>query len=245
MFDLIKSIATTQPQLFRDLTYFFDPLNTLRPGFFQLFRLKDRIYLYLLRLDFEYRTHFGTVIENGGNDTTPRYRSSNLFIESDLIPVTSVTDTETGGKSVVVRQHLSDTWVGESGKGYFVQGIWIDRDLGKFFSKLFQPTGLKSYPYYPFPCKYQTVCHSLIDYSPEGRKKHLKLLYQAESFLEPHLQKIQSQLSKGEFSPELPLFQELKKQVPERWDRVWRKLQVSVYLNDEDMKEFRVAFQSE
>ncbi len=36
----------------------------------------------------------------------------------------------------------------------------MDADLTKFFSKLFLPAGKKTYPYYPYLCKYKTVCQS-------------------------------------------------------------------------------------
>lgn len=240
----LEKIVRMVPQVFSDLTYFFDPTDIIRPGFFHLYRVKDHLYLYLLRIDLNFRTHFGEILEKGGNDSTHTYTTSSLFLENDIIPLSALGEENKRVHSFFIDQHLSDTWVGESGKGYFVQGIWIDQDLTRFFSKLFLPTGKRTYPYFPFPCKYQTICHSVLDFSPVGRRHHLKLLYQARSFLLPHFEKIQETLSREDFSEDLDIFRELKAQIPERWDTVWDPLKVNVYLNEQDMKEFEVEFNS-
>ena len=59
----------------------------------------------------------------------------------------------------VVKQTISQNWIGETGKGYLVRGIWMDSELTKFFSKLFLPTGKRTYPFYPFTCRYKTRLH--------------------------------------------------------------------------------------
>jgi len=235
-------ITDLVPEVFRDLTYFFDPVDILRPGFFHLYRIKDQLFLYLLRIDLNFKTHFGTIIERGGNDNTHTYSTSSLFLENDIIPLAAIGEENRQVHSFFIQQHLADTWIGESGKGYFVQGIWIDRELTKFFSKLFLPKAKRSYPYYPFTCKYQTICHSVLDFSPEGRKRHLKILYQARAFLIPSFDTIQKVLSRDDFSETLPVFVELKKKISPRWEEVWKPLQVRVYLNEDDMKEFQVEF---
>jgi hypothetical protein len=245
LYAYLEKIVRLVPQIFSDLTYFFDPTDIIRPGFFHLYRVKDQLYLYLLRVDLNFRTHYGEILEKGGNDSTHTYSTSSLFLENDIVPLSGLGKENQRVHSFFIEQHLSDTWVGESGKGYFVQGIWIDQALTRFFSRLFLPKGKRSYPYYPFPCKYQTICHSVLDFSPAGRRNHLKLLYQARSFLLPHFDKIQKTLSKEDFSEDLDLFRELKAQIPTQWDTVWEPLQVKAYLNEEDMKEFKVEFSSQ
>lgn len=244
LYSYLEELVPMVPEVFRDLTYFFDPADIIRPGFFHLYRLKDQLFLYLLRIDLNFRTHYCEIIEKGGNDSTHTYSTTALFLENDIIPLDSVGQEKNKLRTFFIEQHLSDTWIGESGKGYFVQGIWIDRDLTKFFSKLFLPSGKRTYPYYPFPCKYQTICHSVLDYSPEGRKKHLKLLYQARNFLKPYFEEIQSTLSKTDFSEELPLFKNMKTKISSKWNDVWSPLNVEVYLNKDDMKEFQIDFAS-
>ncbi len=239
---VIRNIVTLTPQIFKGLTYFFDPADIHRPGFFHLYRIKDQLFLYLLRVDLNFKTHYGEILSKGGNDATHTYKSSALFLENNLIPLSSLGEENHKVHSFFIEQHLSDTWIGEYGKGYFVQGIWIDRDLTKFFSKLFLPKNKRTYPYYPFLCKYQTICHSVLDFSPEGRKKHLKLLYRARSFLEPHFDHIQRTLKHDNFSEELPLYRQLKQKISDRWQEVWNSLTIETYLNEHDMKEFQVDF---
>ena len=241
----MQSVVALTPHIFNGLTYFFDPSDIHRPGFFHLYRIKDQLFLYLLRVDLNFRTHYGEIISKGGNDSTHTYRSNALFLENDIIPLSSLGEAEHRVHSFFIEQHLSDTWIGEYGKGYFVQGIWIDRELTKFFSKLFLPEHKRTYPYYPFPCKYQTICHSVLDFSPEGRTKHLKLLYQARAFLQPHFEDIQQTLTQNDFSETLPLFRKLKQKISNRWQEVWTPLEISTYLNEHDMKEFQIDFHPE
>ena len=51
---LLNRTVPLAPQIFRGLTYFFEPDDIFRPGFFQLFRLADFHYLYLLKLDLSF-----------------------------------------------------------------------------------------------------------------------------------------------------------------------------------------------
>lgn len=242
---LMHNVVQLVPEVFKGLIYFFDPSDIHRPGFFHLYRIKDQLFLYLLRIDLNFRTHYGEIETKGGNDSTHRFTTNALFMENDIIPLSALGEENHRVHSFFIKQHLSDTWIGEHGKGYFVQGIWIDRDLTKFFSKLFLPERKRTYPYYPFPCKYQTICHSVLDFSPEGRKQHLKLLFQARNFLQPHFDTIEQTLKNNNFSEDMPLFQQLKQKISERWQDVWSPLKVSTYLNDNDMKEFQVDFHTQ
>lgn len=242
LLESLGQIIPLVPELFRGLTYYFDPADTSRANFFQLYRIKEQLFLFLLRLDLSFKPQYCEIEKKGGNDVTHAYTSDKLFVEPLLIPLESF--QEEGGRirSFTVEQHISSTWIGERGKGYFVQGIWIDRELTKFFSKIFLPPGTRSYPYYPFPCKYRTLCHAVLDYTAQGRKRHLGLLYHAKRFLLPYFGSIQEALTHQDFSEELPLFKSIKQKVPERWADIWNSLKVKAYLNDQDMKEFRVDF---
>lgn len=182
---VLNSVVPLAPQLFSGLTYFFDPTDTLRPGFFQLYRLGDTHYLYLLKIDLGYKASEHEVIQPGTNDSTPEYRSSKLFLEGIVIPLTSVHSE--GGKvsGFSIKQTISQTWIGETGRGYFVQGIWIDYELTKFFSKLFFPSDKRAYPFYPFQCRYRTICSTVIETSAESRKSNPPLLHRAVQFVEP------------------------------------------------------------
>ncbi len=83
----------------------------------------------------------------------------------------------------VVEQMISDTWIGETGRGYFIQGIWMDADLNKFFTKLVIPQGKRIYPYYPFTSKYRTICHNPIGISSAQRREAIPRLHRFIDFL--------------------------------------------------------------
>ncbi len=118
----------------------------------------------------------------------------------------------------------------------------MDLELTKYISKLFLPDGKKVYPYYPFTCKYRTICHTLADLSVNGRKKHLLYLHTARAFALPLIDDIQKELKKDKFNPNLPTFREMRQKVPDFWIKVWKNLNIKTYLNSKDMKEFIVEF---
>ncbi|MBN2051282.1 MAG: hypothetical protein JW760_12595 [Spirochaetales bacterium] len=237
---LVEELTLHIPEVFENLIYFFDPAEILRPCFFQLYRVGEQQYVYLLRLDLLYRTHEHTIVEPGDNDRTPSYVTNNVFLEADMIPLAGTQASNGKMQSFQIKQTISQTWIGQTGRGYFVQGIWMDNELTKFFSKLFSPDGKSLYPYYPFTCKYRTICHSVLDLSFEGRKKHLPYLHRAMSYLIPRLPSVEKALKNKEFTPDLPAFLEMKNQVPDFWNRVWDSFQVSRYLNNSDMREYRI-----
>ncbi|WP_319561696.1 hypothetical protein [Marispirochaeta sp.] len=235
---LMENLIVHIPGFFRETTYYFDPAEVLRPCFFQVFRINDVPFLYLGRLDLSFRPHDGELLDSGGNDLTPRYRTSRIYLDCDLIPLKDILLEERRVSGFVVKQVISQTWIGETGRGYFVQGIWIDHELTKFFSRLFVPGETSLYPYYPFTCKYRSICHALIDSDPDERRRGVPRLRRALEFLEPEIDSIQTQLKKEAFSPDLPVFSSLKKQVPPLWNGVWQNIRVKRYLNEHDMKEF-------
>ena len=237
---VMNQLARLAPQVFGDLAYFFDPSEIMRPCFYKIYRIEDSHYLYMLRLDLMIKSTDSTVIERGTNDITAHYSSRKLFLETVVIPLAEVVRSDGRIKALKIKQTISQTWIGESGRGYFVQGIWMDMDLTKFFSKLFLPKGRRIYPYYPYLCKYKTVCQSVIELSSEGRKANIPYLHRAIQFLSPLIEKIQSALKNTSFSEELGIFLELKTKVPEAWYAPWKGIRLEAYLNESDMKEFLI-----
>ena len=235
---LLQSIVPLAPQVFEGLTYFFDPSDTLRPGFFQLYRLGDNHYVYMVKLDLIYKPSEHQVIQASTNDATPEYRSSKLFLDGVVVPLESVqlVDNRISGFSVL--QTVSQTWIGETGRGYFLQGIWMDYELTKFFSKLFLPQKKRTYPYYPFQCRYRTICSTVINTGIEDRRKTPPILHRAVKFVTPIMSHIENSLRNGDFSEDLDTFVKLKQKVPEFWNSVWESFNITPYLNEQDMKEF-------
>jgi hypothetical protein len=226
--------------VFKDITYFFDPAEILRPCFFKIYKVEESYYLYLMRLDLMAKTTACRVIERGTNDTTPEFATSRLYLEPVVIPLSEVVRQDGKVRAFRILQTISQTWIGESGRGYFVQGIWMDMDLTKFFSKLFLPKGKRTYPFWPYICKYKTICHSVIGLAPDQRKATLPYLHRAIQFLLPAMEKIQAAMKSASFSESLPYFLELKGRIPDAWYEIWRNLKVDAYLNETEAKEYKI-----
>jgi hypothetical protein len=197
----------------------------------------------MLTVDLFYRPQEHVVIEKGSNDRTARYSSCSLFLEGLFIPLDRTAQDNNEGQRFRIKQTLSDTWIGETGRGYFTKGIWMDDDLTKFFTKLLVPKGVRIYPFYPFVCRYKTICESITDLDPGYRDASLSHLTKALEFLSPFMKDIQEQLRDAEFSEETAFFQNLKKVVPDYWKRVFQGIKIEAYLNQNDMREFRVETQ--
>jgi hypothetical protein len=238
--DIVSRLVSLAPQALKELTYFFDPVETLRPCFYRLYTVEDRRYLYLLRADLNLRPGEATVIERGTNDTTPRFSTRRLFLEAAVVPVEGEQRIDGRLAGFRVRQTISQTWIGEFGRGYFQQGIWMDADLTKFFSRLFLPAGRRVYPFFPYLCRYKTVCASVIGLSPDKRLASVPRLDRSIGFLDPAMERIQSEMKSMSFSEELGYFRELKAKVPPAWYDDWRNVRVESYLNASEMREFRV-----
>ncbi len=237
---VVDQLQKRLPDLFRGLTYTFDPAEILRPTFFQVFRVAGETYVYMMRLDLVFRPQTHEVVERGSNDTTAVYRTNELIVESDFVPIKSVHSEDGKLSGFDVEQLISETWIGETGRGYFVQGIWLDTDLTKFFSKLFIPKGKRLYPYYPLSSKFRTVTHTPLAVDLEARRRAVPFHHRVKHFLKPHLEEIQSVLRESEFSEGSDSFLRIKAMVPDDWFSTWNDVGLDVYLNDHDMKEFEV-----
>jgi hypothetical protein len=238
--DLVKQLANVLPDVFRGLTYFFDPTEHLKPRFYRLYKVENSIYLFLLRIDLVFRHFQGEIVEAATNDLTPAFTTRHLFLESEFIPLDAVMWELGKARAFKVRQLISNTWIGETKRGYLRKGIWMDDDLSKFFSKMVLPEGARTYPFYPLACKYQTVCAAVVPPGNERRKRILPLLHRAIGFLSPEMQRIQESLnaSGGAFSESLPCFLELRDRIPTSWKDIFKGISVRAYLNERDMKEY-------
>jgi hypothetical protein len=235
----IGEIVALAPQVLRDTTWFFDPGDIHRPSFFRIFRVEEALYLYLLRVDLMMRPGEGTAIERSVDDT-PLYTTEKLFLEALVIPLDEVVRSEGKVQAFRVKQAVSQTWIGEQGRGYHLQGIWIDADLTKFFSKLFLPAGARTYPFYPYVCKFKTICQTVIDLGSEGRKSAIPHLHRAVRFLLPAMDRIQDEMKTGSFREDMKTFTELKARVPPSWYDVWAGVKLEAYLNAAERREYRV-----
>ena len=241
LLSVVECVSDAIPDYFAGLQYYFDPAEVLHPCFFQVYKLKEKSYLYLLRLDLSFRTYYSELKDKGSNDKTPEYLTNAVFFEADIIPLEDVYTNDNNFTGFQIDQLVSQNWIGETGRGYMVQGIWIDHELTKFFTKLFVGTSQKIYPYYPFSCKYRTLCHSIVKPDLNGRKEGIPLIHQALTTVRPWMDFIQKLLKTKRFNPGMKEFLSLKSSVPSYWDSQWRSYSVKSYLNSADMKEFSLA----
>ena len=236
--DLVRQLAEVLPDVFRGLTYYFDPSEPLKPRFYRLYKAESSIYLFLLRIDLVFRHFQGEIVETATNDFTPAFRTKRLFMESEFIPLEAVMWELGRARAFKVRQLISNTWIGETGRGYLLHGIWMDSDLSKFFSKMVLPENSRTYPFYPLFCKYKTICAEAIPPGMDRRKRILPLLHRAISFISPEMERIQNSLKGASFSETMPDFIELRNRVPASWKEVLKGVSMRSYLNERDMKEY-------
>jgi hypothetical protein len=236
--DLSGRLAELLPGIFRGLSYSFDPTDPLKPRFYKLYKVEDSIYLFLLRLDLVFRHFQGEVIESGTNDVTPVYRTKRLFMDSELIPLEGIRMDRGQARSFTVRQLVSETWIGETGRGYLQHGIWMDNDLTRFFTKLVLSEKVSLYPYFPLFCKYKTVCAQAAPPTPEQRKCLLPLLHRSIAFLAPEMGRIQSSLKTRKFSESLPEYLDIRARIPASWRSVLSGFAIRSYLNERESKEY-------
>ncbi len=237
---VLKQILLLAPSLLAGLTYLFDPADIHRPSFYSLYSLEDRQYLYTLRMDLTFRPQEHSAITRGTNDRTAAYASRRLYVEPLFVPLAETVSAGAGISRFLIDQLISSTWVDETGRGYFVQGIWMDNDLTRFFTRLFVRPGQRIYPFYPYVCKYRTVCQSVLHFDPERRRACLPRLHRVVEFLRPRMREIEAAMRGAEFSEDNRVFRQIKALVPEEWYRSWEGITVERYLNERDMKEFRI-----
>lgn len=240
--DVVKQLTAALPEAFSGLTYFFDPGEILKPCFYRLYRVDEHIYLYLMRVDLLPRPLESEVLEGGTNDRTQAYAARKLYVESELIPLEAVMSENGRVRAFMIKQIVSQTWIGETGKGYMVRGIWMDSDLSKFFTRLFLPQGVRIYPFYPLFCKYKTICSTSPILSGEGRRALIPVLHRALGFIEPEIERIQDALRNDSFSERLLAYIDMRERIPPEWKEYLGRFSTRSYLNDSERKEYALDY---
>jgi hypothetical protein len=240
---VVAQLGKLVPGLLGGFQWFFDASECLRISFYQLSEIQDANYITLLRIDLAYRPMIHRLVAAGDNDRTAAYETDRLFLDVDIVPLRGL--TRRGGMvEMAIRQTVSETWIGETGRGYFVQGIWLDRELTKFFSKLFLPAGKRLFPYFPVNCKFRAVCGQPFRLDAAGRHQGVELLHACRAFLEVRVPAIEKALHRSAFSEELPLFQQLRGEAPGGIRQVYEPLSMRSYLNQQEMKEYELSYET-
>jgi len=235
---LVRKLHPALPQLMAGLRWYFDPRDHLRPSFFALLRRNEKYYLYALVLDLLIRPRECQIITQGTNTKTPLYQTKNIYLDSYILPLEGAPQDTPQGKLAFVKKLFSDTFKGESGRGYFVQGSWMDPDLNKFLSKLFVPKGKRVYPYFPLRCLLSSLATTVAGLNPPARRKAAVLTDLLVEFLGPLVSSIQDVLKKQEFSPDLPLFQDIQNKIPESIKQYFLGFEIKVDLNEDNQREY-------
>jgi len=239
---VLESLVSALPAAFEGLIHYFDPSDAFHPGFYRLYQAEGSRYLFILRLDLSYRPHPHRVLRPGDNDRTAEYETRDIYVESEFIPLEAVENEGSDAVSFQVDELISQTWIGETGKGYTLRGIWMDADLSKFFTKLFLPDGKSVYPYFPLFCKYRTICAAPLGFDSEARSGALPAFHRQILFLRPRIDAIQKALKLSGFSDTMREFAELRRFVPESWLSGWNGPKLRAYLDEEDLKEYLIEY---
>ncbi|GAB6090484.1 hypothetical protein [Spirochaeta dissipatitropha] len=242
--DAIGTAISAVPGLFRGMNCFFLPQDPIKPGFYSLSRFQGKLYMTLIRLDLSFRPNQFAVIRQGTNDISSAYSCRRLYIEADILPVNElIKGDDRFHDQAVISRSISDTWIGESGRGYLIQGIWIDRDITKFLSKAISPPDTRMYPYFPLNCKYQAICHNLVQILPESRKQIVPKLHNFQGLLQDYIGSIQKVLKTDTFRSDLPLLKEIQQKIPRSWNEYLENVRLEPYLNENSQKEFRIHYE--
>lgn len=242
---LLAALTTLAPHVgkfLQDMQFFFDPTENQKPSFIQFLNCEGQLYAGIIRLDLAFRASTCRVVQRGTNDQTASYASRHFVVEADLIPLLDRQRLADGSLELTLSQTISETWIGETGRGYFLQGIWLDREISKFFTRLFLPRGKRLYPYYPLNCKYRSTTFQLVDLSPESRIRACRFLHQARQVLEPNIRLIEESLHRQDFSEELDSFVQLKTRVDPAMEAFFTPYAIRSYLNEQEMKEYEITF---
>jgi hypothetical protein len=243
MATVLMQLGKLVPGLLDGFQWFFDASECLRICFHQFTELDGTVYLTLLRIDLAYRPLIHRLVAAGNNDQTAAYATDRLFLDVDIVPLKGMRRQE-NLIEMSIRQTVTETWIGETGRGYFVQGIWLDRELTKFFSKLFLPAGKRLFPYFPVNCKFRAVCGQPFRLDTAGRRQAVGILHDCRRFLEGRVPAIEKALHRNPFSEDLPLFQQLRSESPEQVRRIYQPLCMRSYLNQQEMKEYELTYET-
>lgn len=232
---VVDQLVRWVPELFAEMNFEFDPARTLRPAFSRSVSEAPEPIRLVVYLDLAVHPGHADRMGPATNDFTTEYHSRDVFVEIDLVP--------TGPGGTRPERLINETWIGERGRGYFAQGIWIDRDLTRFLSALVDPGMRPLYPYYPFSCRFRSVAHAPPSWTGDELSRSAQRLSEILAVVKPSLREIESVLRDSPFSRELPVFRTLRESIPDWVRRSFAALRARAYLTDDDRKEYILEFQ--
>jgi len=235
---LVQTWSERLPGVFQGLSWFFDPRDLFHPLFLQVLVAREKRYLYLLRPDLTFRGRHAQVLDRGGNDMTPRYSTQSLFLEAEILPLESV-ETFPDERRITLNRLFPFTWQGETGRGYFITGRWLDQEITKLLSRAALAPGTKVFPYYPLRCRFETLSSRCMNLTAVGRKQAAAALEAAWPLVSPWADRIQADLKNDAFREDHPLLDLLRQDWAGRLEGRWGSFQLVPYLNATEQKEYR------
>jgi hypothetical protein len=234
---VVRAWGGQLPGVFRGLSWYFDPKDLFHPLFLQVLAAGGKHYLYMLRPDLTFRGRYGQQLERGGNNTTPRFETRALFLESEVVPLETWQSTP-DEKRLFLAKIFDETFQGESGRGYFATGRWIDNEISRLLSRAALPQGKRTFPHFPLRCRHRTLSVRCVLPSAEGRRRSASNLEAAWPLVEPWAERIQLGLKAEPFADDHPLIEALRGDWGDRLSARWGAYQLEPYLNNEH-KEYR------
>lgn len=177
------------------LQWGFDPRKILQPTLYHEIEHQGNRFLFVVQFDLSFRSYWHRSLRRGDNNWTTEYETRRVMMSFDFLPLDlKLSDSN----DYYVHQFFDSTWIGEEGRGYYLQGIWMDDDLTEFFSLFLMPDLEAYYPFFPLRCRYQSLSANTWKLSHDGVPKLLEFLTPIMSIPKSSLKEIQQQLKKSD-----------------------------------------------
>ncbi len=223
------------PGLFRACRYSFDPAYPHEAVFYRVLSRDGTAFVYLLRVSLAFAPRMHTVLEKGNNDYTASYCTNRLPVEALIMPVARV-----DSNSIRVERYISSTWIGETGRGYLTQGIWVDRDFSKILSRIVNPNSAKTYPWFPVGARYNTISYRPIELSPPSIDALTTHVTAIRYSLASCMSEIEALLRSGDRETLSGYVDSLVSSFPDGERERYRGIRTRAYLNEFDQKEYQI-----
>ncbi len=224
------------PNVFEGTQWRFEARDPFHPSFFQVFDCNGRSYVFLIRFDLSLRPRLSTVLSKGTNDMTADFETHYLFVTPEILPLDTTLSTD---DKLFVLWLFNSTWIGEKGRGYYLQGIWMDDSITQLVSRLISPPGTSLHPFFPIKCRYQSLSATLLFPTPIARKSVVTNLDTVLSALNGRFIEVQENLRNLDDAKALKLEDELRGQHLLKLQTML-PIFASPQINTWNMKEYRV-----
>ncbi len=235
LLEFVEQISRQLPSLLAGLSYVFDPRYVFAPAFVRTEDVEGIPILIRVQIDLGVPPRRDSVIRSASNDATARYLTRDIYVDIDVLPARRMSGASSG-----IRRLVDDTWIGETGRGYIAQGIWMDRDLSRFFSGLVEPDTHSLYPYLPFSCRFRSISHRPPGWTTTDMRAAAERLTALHEILTPAIDDITGILRTEAFSRSHHTFRRLRETVPPWIPKSLETIRVHPYLREDARKEYYI-----